>query len=155
MGSLPSDPAAMAAVDSRRLLDIAGGCWCGGLRLREVACSVLPEYLPACLPVHNGLPACPQPACLPASLNLPALHPCSDALDYCANNVANGVIVLAALGTILRLGAALALAFCPRGLRLEPAVAAVARWLLPRRRRRRGARAATASCEGEQAPATP
>ncbi len=59
-----------------------------------------------------------------------------DIRQYCANAVANDVLVLVGLGTILRLLSALALAYIPRGLRLEPAVNVVARLLAARRRQR-------------------
>ncbi|KAL4458314.1 hypothetical protein ABPG75_013179 [Micractinium tetrahymenae] len=60
--------------------------------------------------------------------------------QYCDNSVANGVLVLAALGTILRLLSAAALAYFPRGLRLEPVVNVVARWVAGRRRQRHSVR---------------
>lgn len=66
-----------------------------------------------------------------------------DIRQYCANAVANDVLVLVGLGTILRLLSALALAYIPRGLGMEPAVNAVARWLARRRRQQQGLTGAT------------
>ena len=65
---------------------------------------------------------------------------------YCANTVPHGVLVLLGLGCILRLLTALALAYVPRGIRLQPALQAAAHavgW--GRRRRRRAARQAAAA----------
>ncbi|PRW59962.1 white-brown complex 30 [Chlorella sorokiniana] len=45
---------------------------------------------------------------------------------YCANSVPNAVLILLGLGCILRLLTALALAYVPRGLRLQPVLQGVA-----------------------------
>lgn len=63
-----------------------------------------------------------------------------DLLDisrYCENTAMNGALILFGLGCILRLLTALALAFCPRGLRLEPLLSAAAQAFGAGRRRRR------------------
>lgn len=65
---------------------------------------------------------------------------------YCAKSVPNAVLVLLGLGCILRLLTALALAYVPRGLRLQPVLQAVAHmcgW--GRRQRRRAQRQAAAA----------
>lgn len=65
---------------------------------------------------------------------------------YCENAVMHSLLVLAGLGLILRLLTALAVAYAPRGLRLEPALGALGRLLgFGRRRRRRQAAAAAAA----------
>lgn len=69
---------------------------------------------------------------------------------YCANVAMHGSLVLLALGLILRLLTALAVAYCSRGVRLEPALVALGRLLgSGRRRRRRQAAAAAAAAAGE------
>jgi hypothetical protein len=67
--------------------------------------------------------------------------------QYCENAVAHAVVVLFVLGCILRLLTALAVAYCPRGLRLEGALAAAARAAGKGRRRRRRAAAAAQAAE--------
>ena len=74
-----------------------------------------------------------------------------DPRAYCANYAMHGALVLLALGCILRLLTALAVAYCARGVRLEPALAALGRLLGSgrRRRRRQAAAAAAAVAAGE------
>lgn len=76
-----------------------------------------------------------------------------DVRIYCDNSVANGVVIMLALGTILRLLTALALVYCSRGIRLEPIMTAAGRLLgcVGRRGRRRCAAAAAAAAAGDAA----
>lgn len=73
---------------------------------------------------------------------------------YCTNSVPNGVLVLLGLGCILRLLTTLALAYVPRGIRLQPVLQGVAHMFGWGRRQRRRAQhqAAAAAGPAEQEP---